>query len=201
MPTYKVISEEYISDWTKVLVRTLLGEYKNPTRNGIIYIVLQLYEYFQVLCNFRLNNGLSCKSVSVIVKDIKLFINDKAFDYHINTLMNFRNDAGHGFVSDETFDDFICYLTSDDFKNLLLRLSLDSVLYSNLLNLLRRLKVCFTKEYSSHCIEECRNYLRPINGKSTYTVEDTVTLLKDKYDDVTINNALRVVLVNNYVTE
>ena len=78
--------------------------YNCPTKSSILYFVVSLYEYIQVLSKLKILGVDEAENIKITVKDIKSYVNndDKLLSV-INSFKTLRDDASHGFVSDNRF--------------------------------------------------------------------------------------------------
>lgn len=177
--------------------------YNYPTKSSILYFVVSLYEYIQVLSKLKILGVAEAENIKITVKDIKSYVtNDDKLLSVINSFKTLRDDASHGFVSDNRFmKSYIKDLCSDDFIFLLDSLNLDADLTKLIKLVTKRLKICFTKEYKSNCLKDCRDMLSvdEICGSSRYTVLEVVSKLKSKYDLCTLQNSIITILGSEYV--
>lgn len=203
MPVYRKISLDELHLWLSDLKILLLRIYKYPTKSSVLYFVISLYEYVQVLAKLCLLNVDEAENIKITVKDIKDYLsnNDNLLSI-INSFKTLRDDASHGFVSDSKFmKSYIKILCSDDFLLLIDSLNLDSELIKLIKTVLKRLKVCFTSDYKNNCLQDCKRMLQ-VNeneGSSNYTVSEVVSNLKSKYDLYTIYSGLMSVIGSEYV--
>lgn len=203
MPIYRKISLEELESWLLDLNKLVMRIYNCPTKSSILYFVVSLYEYIQVLSKLKILGVDEAENIKITVKDIKSYVNndDKLLSV-INSFKTLRDDASHGFVSDNRFmKSYIKVLCSNDFIFLLDSLNLDADLTKLIKLVIKRLKICFTKEYKSNCLKDCRDMLSvdEICGSSRYTVLEVVNKLKSKYDLYTLQSSIITILGNEYV--
>ena len=203
MPVYRKISLDELASWLSDLNKLVMRIYNYPTKSSILYFVVSLYEYIQVLSKLKILGVVEAENIKITVKDIKSYVNndDKLLSV-INSFKTLRDDASHGFVSDNRFTkSYIKVLCSDDFIFLLDSLNLDADLTRLIKLVTKRLKICFTKEYKSNCLKDCRDMLSVDEsyGRSRYTVLEVVNKLRSKYDLCTLQNSIISILSNEYV--
>lgn len=202
MPVYRRISIEELNSWLSDLLSLLKRIYKYPDKGSILYFLVSLYEYIQVLSKLNLLGVSEAENIKITVKDIKDYLNNDSLFVVINKFKSLRDDISHGFISNDKFlyylDDFLC---TSDFLLLIDSLNLDADLTKLIKTVLKRLKICFTKEYKNNCLKDCKEMLRvnKDDGGSNYTVLEVVSHLKSKYDLCVIQNSIISIIGNEYV--
>lgn len=202
MPVYKRISIEELNLWLSDLKLLLLRVYRYPTKSSVLYLVVSLYEYVQVMAKLSILGVSEAENIKITVKDIKDYIgNTEGLLAITNKFKSLRDDASHGYMSDSKFMDYVTnFLCTDDFILLINSLNLDKDLTKALDMVLKRLKVCFTEEYKRNCMKECKEMLKVIEGGSSlYSISSVVSTLKYKYDIGLIHECIISVLGDDYV--
>ena len=143
MPLYKGINEGNLELWLHDLNKLSRNIILNNNNKYLVaYFFITLYEYYQVVCHFRLYGNKYNMPFNAILKDIKLCLkNDSGeYNYVINTFHALRNSLGHGPIADASLAILKDLLNETNmFINILKVLEIDCQLICNVKKVMNEL--------------------------------------------------------------
>ena len=114
MTNYKVLSEEMILKYQKLLSDLVKDIIKNPTDASLRMFVVQLYEYMQYYVGYKYKLGAGNDKVSVTHTDIKKNSNVKteSESLAINRLYSMANSLRHDYLN-SGFESFLLTISTN----------------------------------------------------------------------------------------
>lgn len=114
MTNYKVLSEEMILKYQKLLSDLVKDIIKNPTDASLRMFIVQLYEYMQYYVGYKYKLGAGSDKVSVTHTDIKKNSNVKteSESLALNRLYSMANSLRHDYLN-SGFESFLLTISTN----------------------------------------------------------------------------------------